>query len=98
MHGCRECDWDACETCTDKLEGGTVKWGHILELAVACRKVLDDTEEGHASMDDADGMKIDEPLGCSTKISVSRLQHFGTPPLTSEGVGSGRACYEDGIF
>lgn len=26
MHGCRRCDWDACEACTDKAEGGVVKW------------------------------------------------------------------------
>ena len=31
MHGCRECDWDACEDCTDKAEAGIVKWKYIKE-------------------------------------------------------------------
>jgi len=70
MHGCRECDWDACETCTNKVEGGIVKWGHILELAEACRKVLDDTEGVHTPADDADGMKMDESFDSSTKTSA----------------------------
>lgn len=40
MHGCRECDWDACERCTDKAEGGIVKWNHIRELACECQQML----------------------------------------------------------
>jgi len=34
MYGCRECDWDACESCTDKAEGGLVKWKNIQLLSV----------------------------------------------------------------
>ncbi|GMI11426.1 hypothetical protein TrRE_jg3934, partial [Triparma retinervis] len=33
MHGCRRCDWDACATCTDKREGGVVKWDFVRNLA-----------------------------------------------------------------
>ena len=40
MHGCRECDWDACERCTDEAEGGVVKWNHIRELAAGCQRLL----------------------------------------------------------
>jgi len=40
MHGCRECDWDACEECTDKAESGLVKCSAIRELANDCRKLL----------------------------------------------------------
>ena len=40
MHGCRECDWDACEKCTDIAEGGIVKWNHIRELAADCQSLL----------------------------------------------------------
>lgn len=40
MHGCRECDWDACEFCTDKAEGGIVKWKYVRELASACQELL----------------------------------------------------------
>jgi hypothetical protein len=40
MHGCRECDWDACERCTDNGEGGIVKWNHIRALAAECQRLL----------------------------------------------------------
>jgi hypothetical protein len=40
MHGCRECDWDACERCTDKGEGGVVKWTYVRELASECLSSL----------------------------------------------------------
>uniref|UniRef100_A0A7S3KWR1 HECT domain-containing protein n=1 Tax=Amphora coffeiformis TaxID=265554 RepID=A0A7S3KWR1_9STRA len=40
MHGCRECDWDACEECTDKAESGLVKCSAIREIANDCRKLL----------------------------------------------------------
>lgn len=43
MHGCRECDWDACEECTDKAESGVVKCAAIRELASECRKLLTTT-------------------------------------------------------
>lgn len=33
MHGCRECDWDACEECTDKAESGLIKFTAVRELA-----------------------------------------------------------------
>jgi hypothetical protein len=49
MHGCRECDWDACESCTDKLESGLVKCTAISELATECSRLL--TEE--ISVEDA---------------------------------------------
>ncbi len=37
MHGCRECDWDACEECTDKSDSGLIKSNAIRQLA---REVL----------------------------------------------------------
>ncbi|KAG7373198.1 HECT-domain ubiquitin-transferase [Nitzschia inconspicua] len=40
MHGCRQCDWDACEACTDKSEGGLVKWNFIREMASRCQDLL----------------------------------------------------------
>ena len=40
MHGCRECDWDACETCTDKVEGGIVKWKFVRELSSKCQELI----------------------------------------------------------
>lgn len=33
MHGCRQCDWDACQTCTDETEGGLLKCHMIDTLA-----------------------------------------------------------------
>jgi hypothetical protein len=40
MHGCRQCDWDACEMCTDKAEGGLLKWKFIREMASMCQNLL----------------------------------------------------------
>lgn len=40
MYGCRECDWDACEICTDKGEGGMVKWAYVRETAQECQAIL----------------------------------------------------------
>jgi hypothetical protein len=61
MHGCRECDWDACEACTDQVEGGIVKWETIIDLAVNCRKLLEETN------DDNDRMNVDEVYDDSSK-------------------------------
>lgn len=36
MHGCRECDWDACEDCINRGEGGVVKWAYVKELVDEC--------------------------------------------------------------
>lgn len=40
MYGCRECDWDACENCTDRAESGVVKCNAIRELTSECRELL----------------------------------------------------------
>jgi hypothetical protein len=45
MHGCRECDWDACEECTDKAESGIVKSAAIRDVAERCRKLLENAED-----------------------------------------------------
>ena len=45
MHGCRECDWDACEECTDKSESGLIKCTAIRELACGCLGQLSDSSE-----------------------------------------------------
>jgi hypothetical protein len=42
MYGCRECDWDACENCTDRAESGVVKCNAIRELTSECRQLLSD--------------------------------------------------------
>jgi hypothetical protein len=49
MHGCRECDWDACEECTDKAESGLVKCAAIREIANDCRKILETDSGSNAS-------------------------------------------------
>jgi len=41
MYGCRECDWDACETCTDMVEGGMMKWKYVRELSSKCQELFD---------------------------------------------------------
>ena len=35
MFGCRRCDWDICEQCVDKREGGKWKWGWCRDRAKA---------------------------------------------------------------
>jgi hypothetical protein len=44
MHGCRECDWDACGECMDKAESGLVKCQTIRDLASTCHRLLGATE------------------------------------------------------
>ena len=34
------CDWDICESCTDKREGGIMKWKFVKELATRCQEHL----------------------------------------------------------
>jgi hypothetical protein len=62
MHGCRECDWDACESCMDQNEGGTVKWGCILELTATCRKILENSDAALKSSDGLNRMNLEESL------------------------------------
>ena len=70
MHGCRECDWDACETCTDQAEGGIVKWGHILELSVNCRKLLEGMHGVQLPSDGVADMIIDQSFDVMSKGSA----------------------------
>ena len=44
MHGCRKCDWDACEKCTDKAEGGIVKWRFINSMINEFSKLYENIE------------------------------------------------------
>jgi len=53
MHGCRQCDWDACEGCTDKSVSGIVKCSAIKEMAATCHRLLG--EEVAASDEDGEG-------------------------------------------
>lgn len=39
MHGCRECDWDACFECTDK-KVGYIKHSHVKHLSKSCRAIF----------------------------------------------------------
>jgi len=55
MHGCRECDWDACECCTDRSEGGLVKWSHVRGLALECQRIL--SGEDDELVDEVDELK-----------------------------------------
>ncbi len=41
MHGCRECDWDACEDCIDVREGGIVKWKYVQLVSRECALAID---------------------------------------------------------
>ena len=54
MHGCRECDWDACEECTDKAESGLVKCTAIRALSSDCLRFLSD----HVSTDEMNKLQF----------------------------------------
>jgi hypothetical protein len=41
MHGCRQCDWDACEDCTDRFETGLVKCTALQDLSGHCLRLLE---------------------------------------------------------
>jgi hypothetical protein len=65
MHGCRECDWDACERCTDRAEGGIVKWNHIRELASGCQRLISGDDSFMQTSKDANdiwGQKMVETM------------------------------------
>mmetsp|Transcript_36670 Transcript_36670/g.88593 ORF Transcript_36670/g.88593 Transcript_36670/m.88593 type:complete len:2896 (+) Transcript_36670:158-8845(+) len=48
MFGCRDCDWDACESCTNKGEGGFLKASYVRDLAHTTSQLL-----SHQSVDAA---------------------------------------------
>ncbi|MGK3740519.1 MAG: hypothetical protein ACI90V_007369, partial [Bacillariaceae sp.] len=60
MFGCRSCDWDKCEQCCDKVEGGIVKWKFVRELASKCQELLG---KSTISADDGDTKEEDKIWG-----------------------------------
>lgn len=58
MHGCRECDWDVCESCTDKAQSGAIKCSSIKDLAATVRGLLTE-EEGSELMLASSSTSID---------------------------------------
>jgi hypothetical protein len=54
MHGCRRCDWDACEMCTDKAQSGIVKCKAIKDLVAATRRMLSDPSLSSSFLDIAE--------------------------------------------
>ena len=57
MHGCRECDWDACETCTDRVEGGIMKWNYVRDLASKCHELLSRNHVQESDNQSEEGIK-----------------------------------------
>uniref|UniRef100_A0A7S1B4W0 Uncharacterized protein n=1 Tax=Corethron hystrix TaxID=216773 RepID=A0A7S1B4W0_9STRA len=53
MVGCRICDWDACEECIDKKEGGVLKWALVKELSqTLCSLLPLSGKEGACNVDE----------------------------------------------
>jgi len=72
MHGCRECDWDACEKCTDMAESGVVKCTAIKELASECQRLL----IAEASSEDAelaDNSSMEKLPGSNNSAELNSL-------------------------
>ena len=57
MHGCRECDWDACEACTDKAEGGILKWKFVRDLSSQCQDMFGQKADLWAHASEVEEMK-----------------------------------------
>lgn len=80
MHGCRECDWDACETCMDRAESGLVKCSAIKEVASECLRLLEASTSGSSksalATADADGHALlhDDNVADLNMLSIRLLQ------------------------
>jgi hypothetical protein len=84
MHGCRQCDWDACESCTDKIEGGMVKWRLVRELSSKCQDLLchcDDLSPDDAMKEDnewsermVENLKSMDNTSTISTLSIALLQ------------------------
>jgi hypothetical protein len=84
MHGCRECDWDACESCTDKVEGGIVKWKFVKELSSKCQQLLaqkksreagiSEEEDGRWAIRMVEGLKQLDNTSDANTLSIRLLQ------------------------
>lgn len=71
MHGCRECDWDACEDCINNNEGAIVKWTHIRNLSRECLQLMTEFEKHIKS----DSVKAElSAKGWSLQILSARIQ------------------------
>lgn len=80
MHGCRECDWDACEDCTDKSESGLIKCTSIRELACDILRLLETEEKDEVAGDFPHAhvlaeLSQDDSTMALNAIAVRLLQH-----------------------
>lgn len=84
MYGCRTCDWDACEVCTDRGEGGIAKWRYILDLASECVVQLSSIEEEGSVAMQIEGAFDVAPMQdreSDLKRLASRLREYDTSAL-----------------
>ena len=68
MHGCRKCDWDACESCTDKAEGGALKWKYAKLLL---KEVDDKMHKSEAMFKSASSSKAPAPEDYLHEMAVN---------------------------
>jgi len=81
MHGCRECDWDACEECTDKSESGAVKFSTLNSLARQC---LQDMELDECSNPTCEWQYWDTVDKMSQKTETSALEKIASRLLNRD--------------
>jgi hypothetical protein len=77
MHGCRDCDWDACEDCTDRAECGVVKSSTVKTIASECMKLLEDTSTADDMVEDFEYSQVLQTLAdenTSTKLNSLAVQ------------------------
>ena len=62
MFGCRDCDWDACESCTNKGEGGFLKASYVRDLADTTSRLLSHQSVDVARPGDSSGKEWAEKM------------------------------------
>jgi hypothetical protein len=83
MHGCRECDWDACEVCTDKSQSGFVKSSVVKALGVECLQLLSDKTSFESLSEDDENLVSKLRLSDNSSELESLASRLDRRDLTS---------------
>lgn len=96
MHGCRECDWDACEDCIDVREGGIVKWKYVQIVSRECALALELETRGYVDSAKAQLSAKDWSLETTSArikaLDVDVLQDLATQLASPGGLSLFEFC------
>jgi len=80
MYGCRTCDWDACQKCMDRCQGGYVKWKLISHLALKCQSLISNlrNDRSHLCVTRCDGYSSNfhEEILLTTNVRKDNIQRI----------------------